>query len=317
MTWINHRHRLAWAGFRIATYAIALFLFGLTAPVRADCGLSVELNTLKMQLEKSAGANGRLAAHDTETIAAMLAMVDRSAISTRLRQLNLYQYLSIVDQLLLSAKQIGSSGRVSDAYGLKTDLYNLARLNATICDADPNQDIGHLSLLQGITLEIGLVAVALGLTSAEHAFHLGRMLLLGALVLIVILVPLTGKQLYIWIWALRYSRKACRINAVLSFPNDTVEGSVTILGRRGCRFQPVDKEAFNRLRPLAVKHSPTLIIGSQQASGRVEGLHGVFAVVEFREQLSLKAHTAMLKQSKITPYFVAKNTPKPNVTQKA
>lgn len=128
----------------------------------------------------------------------------------------------------------------------------------------------------------------------------GLFALLGVLIWVVVALS----YIYRWGFSYVYNRRACRIEASLEFGLDVVDGTVSILGLKGCRFVPVNAGARDRLDVLSSKDAVYLMIGQTRTEGRVKIFDTGYVAVFFVTPLTRAVQGGFLEGSSITPYHV-------------
>lgn len=130
--------------------------------------------------------------------------------------------------------------------------------------------------------------------------------LLGA-VLFVWLLYLSIPILFYWGFSAFNRRKSCRIRAFIEMDLETIDGYITLLGRRGCRFNPVNEGAFNRLKKLLPSLPQDVVIhaGDVVLDAEIYRMSRDFGYKSlFRKSLSWRAQKELLQMSITVPVFV-------------
>lgn len=121
------------------------------------------------------------------------------------------------------------------------------------------------------------------------------------------------RSIFLWAASFFHGRMTCKIWAQLEIGSERIDGNITILGRRGIRFQPARQDAFQRIESLAGYNVSSVIVGSQKFPTNLIGLHGSFISLLFTNQISRRLKKKLLSQSKHTPNFVEMGHPEPNI----
>jgi len=303
---------------RILRCSLAAVLIGFlcTFPAASStrCGITGPVHTLVDDMRQVVQHRGRLPASLAKQVGQSAAAVSISRVITRLETLDLPNNGNVVKDLLGIATKISRTGIVGNLFLVEWHLRIVEKMIAQACSADPRPIASPSEKTSVSEVLLGLFGSsgALGNTTKENVAL--RLSSLAAFLGATIASIFGSRILYNWGYALFYSRQACRINAILELGIEVVDVHITILGRNGCRFQPVNDGAFKRVEGLVHVENPTVIVGRHRLPIRIHGLHGYFVSSFFVTPLSRKMHTLLLVGSAITPFHVKKSIPKSNVT---
>ena len=106
-----------------------------------------------------------------------------------------------------------------------------------------------------------------------------------------------------WMQTLFYRRKLCRIPAVLIIGTYSVPGTVTMLGRNGCRFVGQDQEARDLLGDIAESAETRVTAGEVHIPSHLASVHPTHALVLFQMPLPRSLQNRLFSCSAIRPQF--------------
>ncbi|MCG6902512.1 MAG: hypothetical protein LJE68_07500 [Rhodobacter sp.] len=291
---------------------VSVALFGLARPADAACGLQTQFDELVRALNGIAVTNRTVDRGQAERIERLAATVDQRALHRRLRDAGYEDKWRDLGHLIAESAAIGKVGSLPNKTYLRDQLRKVGDLTDKICAGDRGGGASLLSIA-GLSQFLGL--------SQLHPFEGSGSLsvsphLLGVLfvmMLCIVALLLATRHLYRWIFSLIYNRKSCSIGAALHIGGETVEGRLTILGKKGCRFMLRTEEDFARLQKLVDDPKGEVAAGGHRIKAQVFGLYGNFAVIFFDRPNTMEVHREILSMSTTTPHYVPKTTPKPNL----
>lgn len=272
-----------------------------------NCGLQGEIRALAAEMRGLAWNEVSLTPARARMIGALASAADIAALNRRLAEADLAGRDAAVRRLLFDARLIAATRTLPAPDHMDLTIRALRRLNDQLCATGTGPQTGG-GAGSGAARQVGTSGAAgMGLPSYGSSTRL--MVLLVATCALVTLI-LVGQFAYRWIFALVYNRKSCRIYASVEIGLDVVEGMVTILGQKGCRFQPVNGGAFDRMGQLAGTGNAYLVIGTHRLPADIDGLYDYYAVMFFELHLGPAQQAALLRASTITPRYVPKTAPR-------
>ena len=296
------------------TVVLAVFLFGQSAAASTQCGVTGPVQILVEDMRQVLRLQGNI----TQTLATRVGdsagAVSLARVSKRLETLGLSQRMSLLEDLLATAAEISVSKSIRNPALAQWHLRSVELLITQACllDQRPVDSLpDRMTFLELLPDMFGSLDSPLPPTARETALRLSSLtIVLGITIALMYLT----KTLYVWGYAFFYNRRACRINAVLEFGIDVVDVHITILGRNGCRIQPVNDGAFKRVESLVHIENPRIIIGRHQLPIRIDGVHGYFVSTYFETPLSSRLQKVLLGASALAPFHVKKSIPRSNVS---
>ncbi|MEL7165706.1 MAG: hypothetical protein AAGL96_09545 [Pseudomonadota bacterium] len=133
-----------------------------------------------------------------------------------------------------------------------------------------------------------------------------RIAMLAALLLSTLLALMGVKRLYDLAFALIYHRRSCQIPTVLHIGTWRFDGRITILGRKGCRFQLIDDEDTFELRSVAETAETSLRIGPFVVPANILVLEKNTAGIHFELPLTIPHQKQMLRLSFTAPQVLTR-----------
>lgn len=269
-------------------------MFFLGGSAHARCGLPEDVMLLVDNLYV-ASSQGRTPDVDLAArIQQDLRGINMRDVSSKLFSVGLAHRRARIEALLVEAQRVGALGLTNSPNLLRERLNSVERLHNAVCKleeikADELAKSNEISRSSGPSRTFEHFS-----TTARMAILLGLTSFLSGLVVLV-------RMLYLWIYALVSARKTCRIAAALEEGLDVVDGTVTLLGRKGCRFQPVNSGAYDRVAAMMDKSGIFLVVNGQRflmTSGKTRGF---FVSMYFKRPLKRGTREALLALSSITP----------------
>ncbi|WP_073248643.1 hypothetical protein [Shimia gijangensis] len=289
-------------GFFTALAAV----FIMTQPAIAKCGLPREVQVLMDDLYASTLNGDSVDVELTMRLRRNSKNIDMADVSSKLFSVGMAHRRDRIDTLLKEAQLIDASGHAMNPNLLREQLKRAERLDAIVCkleqrEKDKNRPPPFPAAKEKRpSMPLTEAAQSLGTTA--------RLVVLLSVTSLMIGLVFLGRFSYLWIHGLVNKRRTCHIPAVVECGLDVIDGYVTVLGRHGCRFQPVNEGAFARLEGLIGSRSAFIVCGSQRILVTLKATHGRSAVALFHSVLSSQAHTKLLERSKVSPKFAPKRS---------
>ncbi|MGI9394619.1 MAG: hypothetical protein ACR2OY_08225 [Boseongicola sp.] len=299
----------------------------LLIPVAAQadhmrCGVPISVIALVELTDELSGLRGRIPDVHLRRVRQALTEVERALAKRVAGDLGLGDQGVLFRQLAEQISDVVLTHRIARPAKLRARLRKLQRAIDVACnsstadsrDAKPTES----STGSPAPAEIGnlqdwmhsLLTDKSGSDSNAHPIYILFILLILAGTLgFVGLVHIA----YTWVFSLIFNRKSCLILATLEIGLEVVDGTITVLGRRGLRFQPVNQGAFKRIEGLVGTGKPFIVVGPHRLATNLTGLHGVFVSMLFPSRISLALQEKLLESSLVTPHHVKKDIPKSNI----
>lgn len=274
-------------------------LLGLDSMAFARCGLPDEVMLLVDDLyaasHQGLSADPQLAARIQQDLRG----VDMRDVSSKLFSVGLAHRRSRIEALLQEAQRVGLQGRVSSPNLLRERLGGVERLHNAVCK------------LEEIKADELAKAKATSQPSApfksfENLSTTARIAILLGLTSFISGMLVAGRNLFLWLHALISARRSCRISAALERGLDVVDGTVTVLGRRGCRFQPVNPGAYARAEAMTDRPGMFLVVEGRRILLHSGVAKGGYVSAFFLKPLLRNELTDLLTASSITPRVAPK-----------
>ena len=287
-----------------------LFLLILPGFAQAQCSLTPEVGRLVEAMEVAVGRPGALGSAQAADLYRHAQRVHPSDVANRLRAAGYPANTHAVDMLIKEARAVAQRRRVASHNVTRMRIRRVEKLRERVCAAEARLQMAGNSgqtrgaaggesddggLFQG-NGGAGSVALRLSMVPATLASVVGASYLV--------------KLAYIWIFALLFNRRKCWIPARLKIGVDVIPGHVSILGRKGARFQPDSPELSARMEAQAPCINARLLVAGLSLDTRLEGVHDGFGVVFFNALLGPGKQKTLLANSRIEPKLVPKSTPK-------
>ena len=274
--------------------AVAVCLFCLDGAAFARCGLPDEVMALVDDLYAASRAGASADDQTVNRIRRDLRGIDMRDVSSKLFSVGLAHRRSRIEALLEAAQRVDASGGALSPNLLRERLKSVERLDDAVCKleeiaademakaravsqtSDPSRTFENLGTLMRMTILLGAVGVVSGLLVA-------------------------GRLVYRWGYALLSVRRICRICAALEEGLDVVDGTITVLGRKGCSFQPVNSGAYERAATMMDKAGVFLVVDGRRYLMTSGLARGYFVSMFFQRPLRRCEQDSLLKLSSITP----------------
>lgn len=300
------RCRLSYLG-RIWVTLVLLILPGFA---QAQCILTPGVGRLVEAMEVAVGRPGALDSKQAADLYRLAQQVHSPDVANRLRAAGYPANTHAVDMLIMEAREVAQRRRVTSHNVTRMRIRRVEKLRERVCaaearirmagDSEKSRSAGggdsdDSGLFQGgggaLDVATRLAMVPVTLASVVGASYL-------------------VKLAYVWIFALLFNRRKCWIPARLKIGVDVIPGHLSILGRKGCRFQPDSPELSARMAAQAPCINARLLVAGLSLDTRLEGVHDGFGVIFFNALLGPGKQQALLSTSRIEPTLVPKTTPK-------
>ena len=271
----------------------------------ARCGLPDDVMHLWEQLDTASAVSGADQAVWTRRLTRESSRVDMEALSKKLFAVGMPNSRTQVDVLLREAQRFGGERDWFDRKQLRRQLDFVEQLDILVCKLESSDgrsgDRTEPKKLGKSNAQIPLPRQLLG---SEGILRMG--VLLGVVTLMITMI-FAIRMAFDWAYAITHNRRSCRIQAVAAAGLDVIDGHITILGRKGCRFQPVNEGAFARLEQLAQARYVTLYVDDHAFPMLIDGTYGYFAALYFNVPLSREKQETLLGYSSMTPRYVPRS----------
>jgi len=302
MKWLAHspwRLRLD-SGLKAVVVA-AVLATGFSSPAQASCGVTIEIRALVTELRRIGASERALSPSEAAHLQRLVDSIDLSVLATRLQLHGLFERRRFVNELIAEAVTIANSQYVSNPVLLRGHLHRIEELIIEAC-AEEAPDLATPTLREQTNLTPGRSdATAKGTRELEPA-PLSHVAVLPLILFVLIAFLLAGQFLVRRIVARMNRRSACRISAAMESGFDIIDGSVTVLARQDCRFQPVNEGAAERLAAMADCDDWFLVIGPHRLPAVITEMEAKAAVVGFLEPTKAALHQRLLQASVVTPF---------------
>lgn len=298
---------------RMRVMAILIVLtISMPHAANAKCGLPAEIDDLVAKLRLANFANFGTTPEFVDDLRRLVVDIDYEKLAYALNQLDIAQSRGVVDYLILEAKSIAVRNRITNERELKSQIRAYDQLVKTAC-RNQVEDSSGAAKRNGISQidsrQLSRNGAALD-GSIEPPSESLLFLALLAPAIAAVLYTLTGGRLaYQWMFTFALSRRSCKIAATLESGLDIVDGHITVLGRKGCRFQPVDDGEYAPLERIEDVDASAIIVGPHRLQGSIYGLYGTSAVLYFDQQIKEEVLEALIQASTVAPKYVLKIRP--------
>lgn len=279
----------------------------------AKCGLPAEVDDLvaKLRLTMSAGI-GTIPVRAAE-VGRLVASIDREKVAYALNTIDLPRSRGVVDYLIREAEVIAAKRDVPNRRELKRQIRVYDELATKACRKQAEG--GEKKTRYNGISQLSASTPTNNGAESDGTFELpNRSLLFLALLapgVVGLLAALAGCRLaYQWISAFTFSHRSCKIAATLECGLDFVDGHIIILGKKGLRFKPVSDDDYEQLEWLDDFEDCIINVGPHRLFGRIDGLHGSFAVFFFEQKIKDELLNVLMEASSVPPKYVRRSTPK-------
>ena len=241
--------------------AILFGFWGADGQARAECGLPVTVIILVDSFYAATSAPARDAPAWNQRLRSAAGRVDMNEVGRRLFAAGMPKRRDAIETLLHQAQWFGTPGYAQSVEDLHRQLRRVELLDATICELEKKAPARHANAEKG---DIGQATARMTLPALSGTYGTVKRIsvLFGAVAAMVLLI-VGGHFAYVWLYAIVHFRRTCRIQAEVVTGLDVIDGHITILGFNGCRFQPVNSGAMDRLKEVAQTRLVTLYIDGQ------------------------------------------------------
>lgn len=302
---------------RMRTLAI-LIVFNICMPFAAiaKCGLPAQFDDLVAKLRTAMFASGGTLPQHARDLGRLFAEIDPEKVAYTLNLLDLERSRGVVDYLIRQAGVIAARRHVPNQSELQRQIKLYDQLARTACRKQSEKE-AEAAQYNGIS-KTGLKRLNTNGAARDGSIEpppksLLYLALLAPGVVAILGAIAGGRLAYQWIYAFTFSHRSCKIVATLESGLDIVDGHITILGQKGLRFQPLYEDDYAWLEQLEDFEDCVIIVGSHRMYGRIDGLHGNFAVFFFDQLLSNELLSVLMEESTVLPKYVRRSTPKSNL----
>ncbi|WP_421703206.1 hypothetical protein [Aliiroseovarius sp.] len=288
-----------------------LFSLLLTGQTAAQCILTAEVGRLVEAMESAMARPDGISSSDAADLYRRAQRVSPPDVADRLREAGYPANTHAVDMLIREARTVAQNRLVMSQNVTRLRLRRVEKLRERVCAAEARLEMaGNGSKTHGGAGpsgdEAGLFTGSGG--AGNVALRLGMVPVTLVSVVGTIYLMRLG---YVWIFALLFNRRKCWVPARLKIGVDVIPGHMSILGRKGCRFQPESPELSLRMEAQAPCIDAHLIVNHLVLPARLEAVHEGFGVVYFGGMLGPGTQKSLLAKSRIEPTLVPKSTPRP------
>lgn len=293
---------------RIPLLGLALLVFAAASPaVAGPCGVPVVIKSLADQLGLLAQRGAQPSREDLQHVDGLLATWKRHSISRDFRSAEEVQSLLAIEILVDEAEAALDPNRDTDPGRIANAIEALRMQDQRDCpDTGSETDEDGLYSTGG-TPTARLSAVDSDLWPFFTPGALRRTGVLFSTLIGLISAIVLSSYAYDLVISLRFNRRSCHIHATLEFDLDVVDGAITILGRKGCRFTPVNAGARARLGGLAAKDPVVISVGLKRYRARVEQFSRSNLGIYFDKHLSRAEQALLLKASLVSPHLAPRS----------
>ncbi len=289
---------------------------------RADqgCGVPSGTRILVMDLVRLAESGQPVSENLGWRMRTLAQHLDHPDIQETLHRTGDSTLVSAMDVLIGTANVLQTGDVVQDSEAMRNAVDVVWNGSQSNCDAEPDSKPFDMNILQpsrtgdqsafdaGQTQRGALQAARLtgpdvARESQLFQFDAGRFGLLLAGLLITISLVFGARSLHGWIFALRNARKSCKVRADMVVGIEVIDGYITILGQRGCRFKPFNVGAYKRVSDLArTLPAPIEIqIKDHVLAGAIHAMNGEACGIFFDEFLPSSQRADILQLSLVPP----------------
>ena len=295
----------------------------LASPVRASCDFDGPLDELMGHLRHAAYSGEVLTRRQAADLGRMAGAIKGNSIANQLDKYGLSNQMPHIDRLVTETRRIANQGQVRSIPTLQRQVRSVDRVIEKACDQQPKGFFANLTTDLRTRLTGATAGQSAGSNGSFAGSGKGSLLILGGIIGIAVgcvALLFALRYAYAWVFSIIYNRKSCRIRVALELETEIIDGFVTIIGMKGCRFKPINSGAFERLvRLIDVLHISTdghLVVGKHRIPAYVFGLYDQFSVLYFEEQMQRSLLANLLKASSVSPQIVPKATPRRNVSRR-
>lgn len=226
------------ATLRVISF-VAITLLG--SHTQAKCGLPADVSRLINTLH----AASQEGTHRHLDLAARLktdaARINMDTVSRKLFSVGMQRRSSSVENLIKDVEDIQLQGSVIDPQILREHIKQAEHLDNLVCELEKIQE--DMPASENAS-KVGQTRTRTDVPySTQDVTEMRNLALLLGSVSFLILLIMLGKYAYFLIFALTHNRRSCRIPVALEQWLDVGGGHRTVIGYKGCRFQPVNQGA--------------------------------------------------------------------------
>ena len=270
----------------------------------AKCGLPRDVLILMDDLYASTLNKNSIDSGLANRLRRNAAKVDMTKVNSKLFEVGMNHRSDRIITLLKEVQMVDGFGRSMNPNILREKLKRAERLDAMVCKMEQikndkaRQIDASRPKVEKSSMPLVRVVESLGTTMRLVVLLSVAGMSIGLVVLV--------RCSYLWLHGLKNNRRACLIPAAIECGLDVIDGYVTILGRHGCRFQPVNEGAFARIDRLIGSRSAFVVCNEKRLLVTLQGTHGGNVVALFRTPLTAQDHAGLLSVSQTTPRYVPK-----------
>lgn len=293
---------------RTALLAATLALLPPPSARALSCGVPVVIKSLTDRIEKIAARGMRATQTELTAIDGLVATWKRHSISRDFRSVQEIQSLPAIAILMAEAEAMLDPDRQNDPERIAVAVQSIRRYDARECPTQ-GQGVERTGANAG---GVDAKAQVSGDGSGQHVMGmpgaLQRTSLLMATLVGAIVAIIAGRALYNIGFSMLYNRRSCYIHATVEFGLEVVDGAITILGRKGCRFAPVNAGARDRFDAVTPSDTVFVVVGQTRLRARVEQYRPTNLGIFFDRKLGWAEQKRLLKASTIEPHLAPKPT---------
>lgn len=279
----------------------------------ATCGLPSDWRDLAVRAGIAADSKGLPRPTLRRELETRLARLDLNTLFKTIDQIQSRSLRLRVESVLDDLDRFVMSGQLATPWVMALDLEEIDNIVAEYCGTR-DQNVPPMpssfpalasrfqEVWQGDRPPELVDYVMLALLPALAAAVTGMLLLLN--------------QVVAWCRTLRNARKSCLIPAVLSIGTYSVPGTITVLGRKGCRFVGTDQKARDLLGDIAESGSTSVIAEGIRIPANVVGHQPTHVAVLFQMDLPKPFLDLLLGASTQPPRFARYRPVRRNVPQR-
>ena len=289
--------------------AINLSCLPTAADAQLLCQRAVELQNLVAYLGKLNWQEGRLNKGQLRNLDSQISDLKSSQILPVLKRNGRIDEKRTVLKTLAMAEDISRLRRVPDRRKLQDELRRAKSVIAEACQAR----LGLPETLGTQSYHGRRPSESPQLVWFNQAGTLLQITIFMLALLSVIGVIVLSRTFYNYAYAVIYSRKACRIKAVIDFGTEELGGYIVVLGKNGCRFEPSNKSDLNRIGDLIGPECPNLLVLDLTIQLDLNGVANSYISTFFVKPIPHAQLSQVLEKSVTRPYYVQRVVMKSNL----
>ena len=304
-----------------------IMMAGKAVASTQNCGFPSGMQALLLEMYNVTATGAAPDARAQLRIRALLGHMDHTNAGATFKHAREPEVIRAFDEIERQARAMGNRQPPSDLAALSDALDVIWTSSNVKCDDESEGGVrgvfeaadAHSSSKSGGLPGQGAQAKQLGLNqfaselSLENSEQIAGSYRWLAMILggfsTVLLLLFASVASYGWIFALINGRKTCLVRAELELGLDVVDGHITILGRKGCRFVPVNDGAYARVVNL-IEEMPvevSLLIGQEIYVGAVHQLKDGNCAVFWDDPMRRAQRLQILSKS-LVPVKISKRT---------